>query len=131
MIVAPDLSASARQCIRDGLASLGVPAQAVSTAVPNPRPARFITFEVLGGGKNNQRIARHTVVALVHDKTANEVDCGKVARQLAAVLEAAPDVVDEVTIGLTESVVRSDDPAVTGACRFQVTVSWTVAYPTT
>lgn len=130
IIVAPDLAVAARDCIRDGLAALGVPAQPVSTNVPNPRPSRFIKFEVLGGGKNNQRIARHTVVALVHDKIANEVVCGRVARQVAAVLEAAPDVIDEVNLGLTESVVRSDDPAVAGECRYQVTVSWTVAYST-
>lgn len=132
IVVAPDLTEAARECIRDGLAELGVPAQPVSTNVPNPRPSsgRFITFEVFGGGKKNQRVARHTVVALVHDKTANEVVCGRVARQVAAVLEAAPDVLDVVTLAGTESVVRSDDPAVAGSCRYQATVSWTVAYPT-
>lgn len=129
MIVAPDLTVAARDCIRDGLAALGVPAQSVSTKVPNPRPARFITLQVFGGRKSNQRVAHHTVVALVHDAVANEVAAGRVARQVAAVLEAAPDSVESVTLAGVESVVQSDDPALTGTCRFQVTVSWTVAYP--
>lgn len=130
MIVAPDLTKVARACIVDGLATLGIQAQPVATRVPNPRPARFITFEVLGGRKKNLRVATHLVVALVHDTTANEVAAAKVARQVAAVLEDANSTVLPVTATAVESVFQSDDPAVTSGCRFQVTVSWTVAYPT-
>ena len=132
MIVAPDMTVIARQCILDGLAALGVPAQPVSTRTPNPWPAseRFITFQVLGGRKKNLRIAQHMVVALVHDKVANEVACRRAAYQVAAVLEDAVNTVDVVNVTSVESVVASDDPAVSAACRYQVTVSWTVAYPT-
>lgn len=132
MIVAPDMTAVARQCILVGLAALGVPALPVSTRTPNPRPTseRFITFQVFGGRKKNLRIAQHTVVALVHDKVANEVACRKTACQMAAVLEDAVNTVDVVNATSVESVVASDDPAVSAACRYQVTVSWTVAYPT-
>ncbi|MEC4616196.1 hypothetical protein [Tsukamurella tyrosinosolvens] len=133
MIVAPDMTVVARQCILDGLAALGVPAQPVSTRTPNPRPTseRFITFQVLGGRKKNLRIAQHMVVALVHDKVANEVACRRAAYQVAAVLEDAANTVGPVLAAAVESVVASDDPSVSAACRYQVTVSWTVSYPTT
>lgn len=130
MIVAPDLTVAARDCIRDGLATLGVLALQVATKVPNPRPARFLTVEVLGGRKKNLRVASHTVVVMVHDTVANEVACGRLARQVAAALEDANITVLPVTATTVESVFRVDDPAVESACRFQVTVSWTVAYPT-
>lgn len=129
MIVAPDLTVAARDCIRDGLAALGVPAQSVSTKVPNPRPARFITLQVFVGRKKNLRVGYVTVVALVHDAVANEVRAGEVARKVAAVLEAAVDTVPLVNIATVESIVQSDDPAVAALCRFQVTATWTVAYP--
>lgn len=130
MIVAPDLTVTARDCIRAGLAALGVPAQPVSTKVPNPRPPRFITLQVFYGPKKNLRVGTVTVVALVHDTAANEVACGNVARQVSAVLEDAADTVLAVTATEPQSVVQSDDPAVSAQCRFQVTVTWTVAYPT-
>lgn len=130
MLVGPDLTITARDCIRDGLAALGVPAQPVGTKIPNPRPPRFITFEVLGGRKKNLRIAQHMVVVMVHDTVANVAACAKVARQVAAVLEDADTTVLPVTATTVESVFQADDPAVTSGCRFQVTVSWTVAYPT-
>lgn len=130
MIVAPDLTLAARTCIRDGLATLGVPAAPVDTRVPNPRPPRFIQFEVLIGRKKNLRVGNVTVIALVHDTVANEAACARLARQVAAVLEDADTTVLPVTAAAVESIFQSDDPAVKSGCRFQVTVSWTVAYPT-
>lgn len=129
MIVAPDLMVLARTCLVDGLQRLGVPGLPVVPSVPNPRAARFVTFDVVGGRKSNLRVAHHMVIAHCYDTAARQVQCGELARQVAAVLEDAADHIQCVTVTQVESVFRTDDPDLAGVARFQATVSWIVAYP--
>lgn len=129
MIVPPDLIVVARECIRSGLTALGVAGVPVSTRVPSPRPPRFITFDVKIGPKKNLRVGRNTVIVHVHDALANEVACRDLARQVSAVLEDASNTVSMVTWVQPESITRSDDPDLTSTARYQVVVTWYVAYP--
>lgn len=126
----PDLATVARQAALQGLAELGVTGIDIGTRMPAKMPQQFIHLVPLPGREICRRTMWAQVIGEIYD-LADEVRCARLARQLAMVWRAAPDMLIDGEQPVTEPCeingpFPSQDPDMPAAHRQQVTVTWTV-----
>lgn len=131
LVMFPDTDPLARKYLLQGLAEHGVTGIAVATELPSPMQNRFIRCYTIPGRAVSRRTQWCQVVVQVYDTKGNAVRCRTLARECAAVLRSAPDMVVDGEQLITEPCelqgpFPTEDPDMPGVPRYQANLTWTV-----